>query len=155
VTLRLRFADGAIALDGDVPDPPGVDALPVTADDRDRTLRAPAHRYAALRDALDAAGLDYEDRVFDRPALDLSTNYDLRDYQSEALAAWEGNDRRGVLELPTGSGKTVVAVAAMAALSTPTLVVVPTVDLLTQWRRELETASRSANSAAASNASRT
>jgi superfamily II DNA or RNA helicase len=139
VTLRLRFADGAIVVEGDVPDPPGVDGLPVTPDDRDRTLRAPAHRYPDLRRALDDAGVDYEDRVGDLPALDLSTEYDLRDYQREALDAWEGADRQGVLELPTGSGKTVVAVAAIAALGTPTLVVVPTVDLLTQWRRELET----------------
>ena len=139
MTLRLRFADGAVTLDGDVPDPPGVDALPLTPDDRDRTLRAPAHRYAALRRALDSAGLDYEDGVLDPPTLDLVTDYDLRDYQRAALDAWEANDRRGVLELPTGSGKTVIAVAAMAALDAPTLVVVPTVDLLTQWRRELET----------------
>jgi superfamily II DNA or RNA helicase len=139
VTLRLRFADGGIVLRGDVPDPPGVDALPLTPDDRDRTLRAPAHRYADLRHALDDAGVDYEDDVGDLPVLGLSTDYDLRAYQREAIEAWEANDRRGVLELPTGSGKTVVAVAAMAALDTPTLVVVPTVDLLTQWRRELET----------------
>jgi len=138
VTLRLRFADGGIVFRGDVPDD-ALDALPVTPDDRDRTLRAPAHRYAALRRALDDAGLDYEDRVGDLPTLDLATDYDLRAYQTEALDAWDAADRRGVLELPTGSGKTVVAVAAMAALGTPTLVVVPTVDLLTQWRRELET----------------
>jgi superfamily II DNA or RNA helicase len=42
-----------------------------------------------------------------------------------------------VVELPTGAGKTVVAIAAMVARQTPTLVVVPTVDLLNQWRREL------------------
>jgi len=138
VTLRLRFVDGTVVLDGDVPDSV-VDALPLTRDDRDRTLRAPAHRYADLRQALDAAGLDYEDRVGDVATLDLSTDYDLRDYQREALDEWTAADRRGVLELPTGSGKTVIAVAAMAALGTPTLVVVPTVDLLTQWRRELET----------------
>ncbi|AZH25381.1 DEAD/DEAH box helicase [Haloplanus aerogenes] len=134
MTLRLRFVDGTIIADGAVPD-----TLPLTPDDRDRTLRAPAHRYAELRSALDSAGVDYEDRVLDLPALDLTTDYDLRNYQREALDAWDANDRRGVLELPTGSGKTVIAVAAMAALGTPTLVVAPTVDLLTQWRRELET----------------
>jgi len=138
VTLRLRFENGAVVLRGDVPDDVR-GALPVTSDDRDRTLRAPAHRYAELRAALDAAGLDYEDSVGDVPDLALSTDYDLRDYQREALDAWAATDRRGVLELPTGSGKTVIAVAAIAARSTPTLVVVPTVDLLTQWRRELET----------------
>jgi superfamily II DNA or RNA helicase len=139
VTLVCRFVDGAIRLDGDVPDPPGRDALRATFDERSRTLRAPAHAYAALRRTLEDAGVDYEDRVLDLPALDLSTTYDLRDYQRAALDAWRERDRRGIVELPTGSGKTVIAVVAMAALSTPTLVVVPTVDLLTQWRRELET----------------
>ena len=138
MTLRLRFVDGAIVLRGDVP-ADAVDALPVVTDDRSRTLRAPAHRYADLRNALDDAGFEVADHVLDLPALDLATDYDLRDYQTAALDAWDANGRRGVLELPTGSGKTVIAVAAMAALSTPTLVVVPTVDLLTQWRRELET----------------
>ena len=106
MTLVARFADGTIRLDGDL-DPAAADALPVAFDDRSGTLRAPAHRYAALRDALDAAGIDYEDRVFDLPTLDLSTTYDLRNYQSAALAAWTDADRRGILELPTGSGKTV------------------------------------------------
>ncbi|WP_338742214.1 DEAD/DEAH box helicase [Haloplanus salilacus] len=139
MTLRVRYDDGTITLDGEVPDPPGVADLPLTEDDRSRTLRAPAHRYADLVAALDDAGVDYEDRVLDLPDLALSTTYDLRAYQTAALDAWKDNDRRGVLELPTGSGKTVVAVGAIALLSTPTLVVVPTVDLLHQWRRELET----------------
>jgi superfamily II DNA or RNA helicase len=43
-----------------------------------------------------------------------------------------------VLELPTGAGKTVIAIRAMVDLGVPTLVVVPTVDLLDQWQRELE-----------------
>jgi superfamily II DNA or RNA helicase len=43
-----------------------------------------------------------------------------------------------VLELPTGSGKTVVGLAAMAAVDGAAVVVVPTLDLLEQWRRELE-----------------
>ncbi|WP_276254016.1 DEAD/DEAH box helicase family protein [Halomontanus rarus] len=44
----------------------------------------------------------------------------------------------GVLELPTGSGKTVIAIEAIESLRTPTLVVVPTIDLQEQWIRELE-----------------
>jgi superfamily II DNA or RNA helicase len=139
VTLVCRFEDGTIRLDGDVPDALDADALPVRFDARSGVARAPAHAWDALRRALDDAGVDYENRVLDLPALDLATTYDLREYQAAALSAWRANDRRGVLELPTGSGKTVIAVVATAALSTPTLVVVPTVDLLTQWRRELET----------------
>ncbi|MFB6101288.1 MAG: DEAD/DEAH box helicase [Haloplanus sp.] len=139
MTLQVRYVDGTITLDGDVPDPPGTDALPLTFDDRSGSFRAPAHEYAAIRRALDDAGVDYADHVLDGQTLDLATTYDLREYQEAALDAWRANGRRGVLELPTGSGKTVIAIGAMAARSTPTLVVVPTVDLVTQWRRELET----------------
>ena len=39
--------------------------------------------------------------------------------------------------LPTGAGKTVVAMMAMEALGARTLVVVPTIELLEQWRAAL------------------
>jgi len=120
----------------------GSDALDdlafVERDARSKTRRAPAHRYVDLLAALDDRGTSYDDRVFDRPTLDLTSTYELREYQRDALDDWEAADRRGVLELPTGSGKTVIGIAAMEALDTPTLVVVPTIDLLEQWRRELE-----------------
>ena len=142
--VTLTFEEGTIRIESD--GPLDADALPgVEADPRSETLRAPAHRYAPLRDALDAAGHTLADRVLTLPSLDLSSTYRLRGYQQTALDAWqrgEGNagsgpPERGVLELPTGSGKTVIGIAAMEALGVPTLVVVPTIDLLTQWREEL------------------
>ncbi|SNR51790.1 DEAD/DEAH box helicase family protein [Halorubrum vacuolatum] len=139
MSVRLTYEDGTIRVDA----PEGaVDSLPplpgVEADPRTGNGRAPAHRYAAIRRALSVAGLHVEDRVLDLPALDLSTAYDLREYQREALDAWRDADDRGVLELPTGAGKTVIAIEAMVELGTPTLVVVPTIDLLEQWATELE-----------------
>ncbi|WP_226012838.1 DEAD/DEAH box helicase family protein [Halomicrobium salinisoli] len=139
--VTLSYEEGTIRIAGSVPpDLPGVER-----DARSETARAPGYRYADLLAALDERGLDYDDRVLDAPALDLDSAYELRDYQREALDAWldasasgAARDRRGVLELPTGSGKTVVGIAAMEALGTPTLVVVPTIDLLDQWQRELE-----------------
>lgn len=113
----------------------------VEYDPRTKTYRAPAFRYADLRSTLDEAGVEYDDRVLQLPSIDpadLESTYSLRTYQRDALDAWRGADRRGVLELPTGSGKTVIGVKAIEAIATPTLVVVPTVDLLEQWRRELE-----------------
>ena len=88
---------------------------------------------------MDERGLDYADRVLDTCSLALSTTYELRGYQQAALDSWRGADDRGCLELPTGSGKTVIGIAAMVELGTPTLVVVPTIDLLEQWQHELET----------------
>ena len=138
-------ADGAADSAGDasesLPPLPGVETDP-----RSGTGRAPAYRYAAIRRALEVAGASVEDRVLDasdRAASEaglpdaLATDYDLREYQREALDAWRDAGDRGVLELPTGAGKTVIAIRAMVELGVPTLVVVPTVDLLDQWQREL------------------
>jgi superfamily II DNA or RNA helicase len=138
VTVRLTFEEGTVRVEAD---PETLDALPgVEHDRRSRTGRTPAFRYAALRDAFDGLALDCEDRVLSLADVGpLDSAYELRDYQREALSAWADHDRRGVLELPTGSGKTVVAIGAIESLATPTLVVVPTIDLLAQWRRELET----------------
>ncbi|WP_158057639.1 DEAD/DEAH box helicase family protein [Halorussus halophilus] len=139
--VTLRFEEGTIRVETD---PPDADlGLPHTEEDpRSKTRRAPAFRYAALRQHLEAAGIDYEDRVLDASNLpDLYSGYELRSYQQDALDAWEDRDtlpQWGVLELPTGSGKTVIGVKAIEKLQTATLVVVPTIDLLEQWRRELE-----------------
>jgi len=137
VSVALRYENGTIRVGGDS----GLDfgGLPgVEPDPRSKTGRAPAFRYAAVREALAERGVDLDDRVLDLPALDLASAYELREYQVEALAAWEEADRRGTLELPTGSGKTVIGLGAIERLGTPTLVVVPTIDLLVQWREELE-----------------
>ena len=136
---RLRYEEGTVRVEGDLPIDRDDTALPGTVeyDPRSETGRAPAFAYAELRASLAQAGLTVTDDVFDLSALDLDSTYKLREYQQTALDAWRGNDDRGVVELPTGSGKTVLAVAAIAALETPTLVVVPTLDLLDQWHREL------------------
>jgi superfamily II DNA or RNA helicase len=136
--VRLTFEEGTVR----VAAPPDLlESLPdVEYDPRTETGRAPGFRYAALREALADRGVAVDDRVLslgDLPAL--ASDYELRAYQREALSAWRDAGDRGVLELPTGSGKTVIALKAIEALSTPTLVVVPTIDLLDQWERELGT----------------
>jgi len=61
----------------------------------------------------------------------------LRWYQREAITRWQVAGRRGVVALPTGAGKTVAAIAAIAELGVATLVLVPTRVLLDQWARAL------------------
>ena len=131
----LSFEDGTLRVDDP---PPDLDLPFLESDPRSGALRAPAFRYAALKDVLDGRDDVYDDRVGSWPALSLATTYELREYQRDALDAWVAADGRGVIELPTGAGKTVVAIAAMVSQGLPTLVVVPTIDLLNQWRRELE-----------------
>jgi superfamily II DNA or RNA helicase len=140
----LTFEEGTVrvAVEGATEDPFDdvlADLPGVKRDPRSLTGRVPAYRYAVLRDALADRDVAVVDRVLATDSLAFATDYELREYQREALAAWRDAGERGVLELPTGSGKTVVAIAAMAALNVPTLVVVPTIDLLEQWERELRT----------------
>ena len=140
MTVRLEFEDGTLRIESDRESDPPLDGLPgVETDPRSDTARAPAQFYAQLRDVLRELDADVDDRVSPTASLPLSTAYELRDYQQAALDAWADSNRRGVLELPTGAGKTVIALAAMAGTGTSTLVVVPTIDLLEQWQRELET----------------
>jgi superfamily II DNA or RNA helicase len=60
----------------------------------------------------------------------------LRAWQESALQAWAGHERRGIVEVATGGGKTRFALACAASLakSSPTYeVVVPTTALADQW----------------------
>lgn len=60
-----------------------------------------------------------------------------RPYQRDAVRRWLEAEGRGVVVLPTGAGKTIVAMMAMEAIGARTLVVVPTIELLQQWRTGL------------------
>jgi superfamily II DNA or RNA helicase len=65
----------------------------------------------------------------------------LYDWQRDALEAWRQQDGRGVVEAVTGTGKTMVGVAAALdelGQRGQVLVLVPTVELQRQWVSELE-----------------
>ncbi|MFM8858106.1 MAG: DEAD/DEAH box helicase, partial [Actinomycetota bacterium] len=65
---------------------------------------------------------------------------ELRSWQVEALQAWEGNGRRGIVAAATGTGKTRLALEALKqvlAQNARTAIVVPTRVLQDQWLREL------------------
>ena len=91
-------------------------------------LRARGGAAAAERSALGHAAAEAE--VVPPSGIRAVT---LRPYQHAALLAWRRAGRRGVVVLPTGAGKTRVALAAIAATRTPCLVLVPTRALLAQW----------------------
>ena len=140
--FRLRYEDGTIRVEGLDEADVASESLPGVAwDDRGLVARAPAYRYGDLRDALADRDVAVDDLVATtgEDRLSLSHAYDLRPYQEAAVAAWRDAGDRGVIELPTGAGKTVVAIDVIAERGVPTLVVVPTIDLVEQWRRELET----------------
>lgn len=94
--------------------------------------------YKDLIHYLKRSGLEYEDTVRDlMPMPNVTCTLSLHDYQMEALDKWL-QTRSGVLVLPTGAGKTVIGLKAISVLNVPTLVVVPTLELIQQWKKELE-----------------
>jgi len=67
-------------------------------------------------------------------------NMQLRPYQSEALSAWKRAGERGVIVLPTGTGKTFIGLAAMKEeleRGGSVAVLVPTIVLAEQWRQKI------------------
>lgn len=121
--------------------PPGLDvsALPgVMWDPRVAIHRAPAHRHREIRRMLEHRNITFDDEVAasGEPVHRWSVP-DLRDYQQAALTAWEMSSRRGLVALPTGSGKTRLALAAMASSGLRALCLVPTRVLLDQWCGEV------------------
>ncbi len=111
---------------------------------------SPASR-GVLKQALVAAGFPAEDlagyatgdelRVALRDRCLSGLAFDVRDYQREAADAFylAGSERggSGVIALPCGAGKTIVGMAAMAAVGQTTLVLTTSLTSVKQWRREL------------------
>jgi superfamily II DNA or RNA helicase len=136
--MRLQFDHGTLVL----AEAPDIDLgfLPGVMWDRRVALwRAPAFRHAEIVEALTHRRLPFRDETRSNclrhdprwPPIDLRT------YQDAALLAWELAGRRGIVALPTGSGKTRLAIAAIAKARVATLCLVPTRALLQQWHAEL------------------
>jgi superfamily II DNA or RNA helicase len=130
--MKLTFDKGTILIRGEARVPNSI------WDERSKAFRAMALYYRDIVDFLKTSGLDFKDDVLNLiPCPELQSSVVLRDYQRQALDAWAANGHRGVIVLPTGSGKTVVGIKAISLLNTPTLVVAPTLDLVDQWRTRL------------------
>jgi superfamily II DNA or RNA helicase len=142
--IDLVWAGGTVEVRG--LDVAGAPALPDACawDPRTHCVRAPASAYADVVRSLVRAGLEWEDRARRYAELDggLRVRREPRPFQREALAAWKRAGRRGVVVLPTGAGKSHVALMAIDALRRDTLVIAPTLDLVTQWYDLLRTSLR-------------
>ena len=73
---------------------------------------------------------------------DNRNNMELYNWQKECLKAWESNNYRGIVNVVTGAGKTVLALAAVEAYlqiypDAIIRIVVPTIPLAHQWKQSL------------------
>jgi|SRR5450755_99133 len=114
----------------------------IVQDKRHGFLRVQPIHFSAVKQALERQQVPFTVAFDERPALSYTTKLALepRPYQEEALANWLAEGSRGVVVLPTGAGKTFVAALAISETGLKTLAVVPTIDLLLQWRTALAAA---------------
>ena len=130
----LRFVEGTLVLDnvsrGDFAPAPAGWAW----DGRVGAWRCDASGYSRVTQLFTERGIAFKDAVpqwqpIDWPYVSLPP---LRPEQDRAVHAWL-TPRRGVVVMPTGTGKTEVALAIMWETAVSTLIVAPVRDLMYQW----------------------
>ena len=140
--ISLSFNRGTLLLAGvERGKLPGIFGPSVWAwDSRVGALRCDAIHYAAIRPALVE---QYGPLLSDEVPKPCSVHWpkvilpELRSNQIEALEAWSDAGCRGQIIMPTGTGKTEVALAAIARKKIASLVVAPVRDLMYQWHRRI------------------
>ena len=139
MTRRVRYDRATILVEGC-----DAGALPTgfTWDARVRMSRGWAQHYHDIVLDWHRSGIPWEDEARAYGALDREHRSDRhpRPYQREAVEAWREGGRRGVVVLPTGSGKSFVAELCMVDANRDTLIVAPTLDLVGQWYDQLRRA---------------
>lgn len=129
---RIRFDAGTLLIEGD---PLCVPPPQFEWDERAGKLRAPAVARRAAVQYLGARGIPVEDMSSAARDIDLKlrASYAPHPYQRQALEAWVRSGTCGTVVLPTGAGKSFVALGAITRVGRSALVVAPTIDLMSQW----------------------
>jgi superfamily II DNA or RNA helicase len=137
---QIRFAQGTLVLTGISSQgiPASIASEHWVWDRRISAWRCDANHYDAVRRQIAPSRSLVEDTVPEWqavrwPNVDLHA---LRPEQRDALEAWL-RTRRGVIVMPTGTGKTEVALAIMRDTAVSTLIVSPVRDLMYQWHRRI------------------
>jgi superfamily II DNA or RNA helicase len=136
----LSFSGGTLVLEGMDRDEVRL-AFPSTPwvwDPRVAAWRCDAREYASVVKQFADSARPVEDRVpgwepIPWPQVKI---HPLRPEQQAAVGAWTAA-RQGIIVMPTGTGKTEVALSIMAQTAVATLVVAPVRDLMYQWHRRI------------------
>src|SRR5579859_4495808 len=132
----VYFQGGTLVLDGFVE----ADKLSAPLKWIKSHWRCEGYHYASLREGFGVQDIHDSVPRWGHPKLTLHDQRQPHVYQVEALKAWESAQRRGSIVLPTGAGKTFVAIHAIHDAQCSALVVAPTKDLLHQWYARLSNA---------------
>jgi superfamily II DNA or RNA helicase len=137
-SLRLSFDGGTLVVEG-LPSHEDAGLPGVKYDHRTSQFRAEAIWYRTIVEHIRTNKKRYDDqaRAYEPAQWRLLVTKEAFPHQVEGLKAWWDAGGRGVVVLPTGTGKTHLANMAIERTGRPTLVVTPTIDLMNQWYDEL------------------
>jgi hypothetical protein len=137
---RLTFSAGTLLLKGMSHERVArvFESLPWKWDRRVAAWRCDALWYAEVRECLSRDVCEFRDDVANWSSVRWRSVkiHPLRAEQQTAVEAWQ-NTRRACIVMPTGTGKTEVALSIMAETAVSTLVVAPVRDLMYQWHRRI------------------
>jgi superfamily II DNA or RNA helicase len=136
--LRLSFEGGTIVVEG-LPEDDTLGLPGVKRDYRTGDYRAEGIWYRAIVEHLIKQGIPYIDeaRAYEKTRWAIRVTRPAFPHQTEGLEAWWKTGGKGVVVLPTGTGKTHLANLAIERAGRPALIVTPTIDLMNQWYDEL------------------
>lgn len=109
-------------------------------DDRTETYRTLGMNYSQVIKSFPEETFTDHVKSFEKQTWNWREERTLRPYQSEALEAWRRAWGKGFVVLPTGAGKSLLALNAIYKTGLDTLIIVPTLDLMVQWMTDLERA---------------
>ncbi|MCK4766445.1 MAG: DEAD/DEAH box helicase family protein [Candidatus Aminicenantes bacterium] len=139
-TITLNFHGGTLLIETDDPAPfkKTLGSTALRYDNRVPAYRCNAIHYPAVRETAVQTGRELLDNVgaWETILWLESALPQLRIEQKAAHKAWM-NTKQGVVVMPTGTGKTEVALTIMRETGVSTLIAAPVRDLMYQWQRRI------------------
>ncbi len=131
----IQYQQGTLVVSNHSDEQLGLIKSIVAHDPRSLEWRCEGRKYRELVWAFHEASITVDDqaRQYQKTPLKLKEKITPRAHQTDALKAWVSHGKSGVVALPTGAGKTILAMLCMADAGRPTLIMVPTIDLMHQW----------------------
>lgn len=134
--IEISFYQGTLSIFTDKENALLLQSIPGCKwDIRTSCFRLPAFKYNQLITLLFQQKIAYKDLAREYEILECNVTLDRSPFQhqKEAISSWKEMKRRGYVVLPTGTGKSFVAILAMLDVKRSTIIVVPTIDLMHQW----------------------
>jgi superfamily II DNA or RNA helicase len=139
--VQISFDQGTLVITGSPKELEPVDPY-IKWDERSDCHRAEGRHYGRIALTLHRLKTPFDDkaRLFTPQRFHAAAELTPRPHQAASLAGWIKANKNGVVVLPTGSGKTLVARLAISKTQRDTLIIVPTINLMHQWYEQLKVA---------------